>query len=101
MATTPVEAIFGDILDMDSGMGVTGLPRLVGKQAPRGGWQSVDVPPWVQRALLASTAKTPAGGSEGVESVCIFVNSKANLKSICFACWFLCRVFFLPLVARC
>ena len=44
---------------MDSGMGVTGLPRLFGKQAPAGGWEGVAVPPWVQRALVASTAETP------------------------------------------
>ena len=30
-----------------------------------------------------------------------FSTCKANLKLIGFACWFLCRVFFLPLVARC
>ena len=51
--------------DVDSGMDVSGLPRLFGKQAPAGGWEGVEVPPWVQRALVASTAETPVRGREG------------------------------------
>ena len=55
-----------------SGMDVTGLPRLFGKQAPAAGWEGVAVPPWVQRAFVASTAATPVGGRESAEYVCRF-----------------------------
>ena len=65
---------------VDSGMDVTGLPRLFGKQAPAGGWEDVAMPPWVQRVLVASTAETPVRGRESAEYVCgfFFETRKAN-----------------------
>ena len=85
-ARSQEQKVFGTKLSEDA----AGLPRLYSKQAPARGWEGVEVPPWVQRALTGAAGRggTASSGARQIISqfVCVFV-------SIARA--------FLPLVARC
>ena len=55
-----LEMAIADLHERDrpaqNGEAVAGLPRLYQKQVPRGGWEAVQSPPWVQRRLAEPKA---------------------------------------------